>query len=1106
MFKQSTIDAVFNLDLVTVIKAYVPDLKKQGANWHAKSPFTEEKSPSFVVSPAKNVFKCFSTGKGGGNPVRFIQELHNVDFKQSINELATKFGIEIEIDDSRGVKNLEAAKKRATIFEANRIAQDFFESFVIGEDECILDAPNEEMQRQLSRARVEEIRSFQIGLSHPKASLKDYLMNNAIGYDVAIEAGLLNKREDENGIRYTNPFHNRITFPILDRQNRIVGFSARAVNDEQKPKVINTKETAVFSKSNILLGLNLAWKEAGRLGEMIKVEGNFDVTAFHSVGMINTVAKLGSAFTAEQAKEIKKYCNHIVLAIDNDKAGLKKVQPDVENAISNGLTVELWVSDVDGEDPFDFFQRMNGIHSIKSKKPIELSEIIEFWKSLKCDAIDWLANSFFEGKTTILEKTDAQKKLCSFLAKIKDGTLRNNYVKEYAKTYGVAKSDVETAVSTIVLQERAKEEERATSHGHRLPTYLSKEEIENFNEYRFYADTKGPKTCGYHFAEGESMQHVSNFVIKPLFKIEHFDDSDRIAELVLWSKGREKKCVIKLSNNSTVAIGDFKRILANHNAFFSGSAKQYDRLIRKIADEFIDCKPIKTLGWQRNGFFAFANGIIKDGWQEVNNYGICIANDTNFFLPAFSDVYKALAADDEDPYENDRLFVYSPSKITFEMWAKQFNTVYADQKNGMFGIAFLCATLFSDWIFHRNDNSFPIFFGYGLPQTGKSTMGRSLSKVFRRQVSEFNLNSGTVNAFQRKLARARNVIEHLDEYRNDIDEKRFQGLKGFFDRTGHEKATLSRDNRTETTKPISAAYISGQDMPTRDQMALLTRTILRNFTKQKDKYTNHEANLFLELGKMEEQGLSNVILEIIRYRNLVEEKFGDVLYDVNTQLKDELRNESVEGRISQNYAVLCTIVKVLQEVLKFPFTYSEIYEESKTAIIKQSELAQESNEFAEFLKMVQFLILDYKLSYQDDYIIKEIDQLMVREGKENRNVVLKGDGPQKVIFLNFAKTYPLYNQYHRSQKGLPGIPETGLKEYMKAHKSFIGAVAAMRFGKQTTSAYAFYYDELPIQIGIDQTPIGANNEVPKENQTGNYHTDAIASQGFGTQKDDDLPF
>lgn len=1099
MFKQSTIDAVFNLDLVTVIKHYVPDLKKEGANYKAKSPFTEEKTPSFVVSPAKNRFKCFSTGKGGGNPIRFIQELHNVDFKQAINELASKFGIEIEIDDTRGEKNIEAAKKKVSIYEANKIAQEWFESFVLDPTtDTLKDAPNDEMKEQLSRANEDQIRSFRIGLSHPKSSLKDHLFKHGISHDLALEAGLLNKKEEDGGVKYTNPYHNRIVFPIIDKQNRVLGFSARAVSKDQIPKVINTKTTSVFNKSEIFLGMNLAFKEAGRLGEIIKVEGNFDVTAFHSKGMINTVATLGSAFTDLQAKEVKKHCNHIVLAIDNDKAGLKKVQSDVETCLSNGLTAELWISDEEGEDPFDFTSRNSDKTADEFKKLFDAG---------KRDCIQYLAEVFFEGKESVIEKTQAQKELTKLIAKIKDATLRSNYVKEFIKAYGIAKSDVENEVSNTILSERAKEEERATSNGHRLPSYLSKEDIEDFNEFRFYSDTKGPKTCGYHFAEGDITQHVSNFIVKPLYKILDSKDSMRLLEVILYRKGNKTRELVEITNNAIVSLSEAKKIFANSNGFFWGKPTQFDKLIRKIADEFVDAKPILTLGWQPGGFFAFANGIVKEGWQEVNNHGICVSQNENYYLPAFSEKNRNLPPE-KDEYESDRLFIYKPSNVTFKEWATQFNSVYSDQQNGMFGVAFLVATLFSDWIFNRNDSAFPIFFSYGLPQTGKSTMGRSLSRVFKNQIEEYNLNSGTDVAFIRKWANIRNVIEHFDEYRNDIDEKRFQGCKQAYDRQGYKKGVMSRDNRTETTKVVATGYISGQEMPTRDMMALLSRTILRNFKKAKNEFNDKEVKSFLKLREMEDNGLSSIILEIIKYRSLIEEKFSDVLFEVNSSLKNDLINDNIEGRIAQNYAVLLATVKVLENSLEFPFTYEEMYNESKESILQQSELMQQSNEFAEFLKLIQFLILKYELNYNDDYIIRKTDEITIRSSDGKSKIVqFNSNEPTEVLLLNFSKMYPLYNQYHRSQKGTPGMAESALKEYMKAHKSYIGSVAAVRFGKQTTSAYAFKYKELPIQIGIDQFPSKDEGEqTSKENQTGNYNTPAIASQGFGTKNDDDLPF
>lgn len=1103
MFSSSTIEKIRELDLLDVIGKYVK-LKKSGANYVGLSPFTEEKSPSFSVSTTKNIWHCFSTGKGGNNPIKFVMELKGLSFKEAINLLASDFNVPIEMDDEKGTKYLEDAKEKMDLEEVNKLAMEFFHQKLVQYSGGAIKYQEhlpQEVLAQAERAGLNQIERFSIGYAgNDYDEMKQCLLKKGVSIDLMHRSGLVKKRETESGVKWNDVFRNRIIFPIFSESGKVIGFSGRAVSWEKGdkfPKVLNTAESKVYSKSKSMLGLSLAREEARNIGEIVKVEGNFDVTALHEKGVIWSVATLGSALTDDHAAKIKRFAPVITLAVDNDKAGLSKLEKDTITCLKAGLMVKIWVPENEGEDPFDYCSR------VKQKG----KAFIDQFNEQKIDAIEYLAQMFFQNAEDVVSKSNAQNKLATLLSIIPDATLRNNYVKHFCKQYDLTRKDVEEKVSVELAAVKAKDMDRASEDGFKLPPGTTKEQASEFMEWRFYSDTK-PNTCGYYFPTEGRFERVSNCVLKPIFQVRGNDDSKRIVELISSHNSKPVTMILALPNAAFVSQTEMEKALSNEGGFwFHGSKRNYQTLKAKLFTQFAQCDEIMTLGWQRAGFFAFANGIVDNGsFKPINNFGICVHGNENYFLPACSSVYDKISSEN-DPFENERQFLFRPSSVTFKQWSNLFYSAYKDNNNGMFGIAFVLAAFFSDHIYRCNNSAFPMLYGFGQPRTGKSTMGRSISKIYKKDPTEFNLNQGTPIAISRRLSRTRNTVEHLDEYQNDLDEKRFQTLKGIYDRTGHEKGVLSNDNKTTTTKINAATYISGQYFPSRDGNSLVTRMVILNFEKKQDQFTEKEIGVFNKLTEIENAGLSNVILEVIKYRSLIEDQYSDMQFQIGSKLRDELRELEPDGRVMQNYTVLCAVVKLLEHQLSLPFTYEQFYEASKQAILRQSAIIAESDQLAEFFKMLQFLIADSKIYEGEDFKLEETHRLTLRNGSKGTETIVF-DAPKKILHLNFARIYPLYLKETRNQKGENGIPDTTLKSYMKTHKSFVGTPPAMRFGKMMTSAWSFEIDKLPVSLDImnsrDEAHISSSTQ--SQEATGNYHTPGITNAVQQTLGDNDLPF
>ena len=1075
MLSRSTIDAVNDLDLVQVIAKFVPDLKKAGASYKAKSPFTEEKSPSFTVSPSKGCWKCFSTGKGGANAISFVMQKFNMTYPEAVKELASTFGIAVEFDDSaRSKEYQEKAEKIKTLTEVNQAALEFFTS-----EENLRLIPVDKM-----RAKPETYEKFALGFAPDSwDALLKHLKAEGFSEELIIQAGLAKKNEKGKVFDF---FRGRIMFPIFTDSNKLIGFSGRNILEAPAgktiPKILNTAETEAYSKGNSLLAIHLAKQSMREMGFAVKVEGNFDVTSLHEIGLTNTVAPLGTAFTVDQMDLIRKYCDTLMLFVDNDKAGLNSIKKDTIACLENSLKVYLFIPEAQGMDPDDL---------VKSYQPSEFKALKSQILESKMDAVEYLVQQIYSEAKTTIEKNNAEIQAAEILAVIPDAQLRNSYVKLFAKEYKLDRKTVEEKVKVNLAQKAAQNQDEVD--GFVLPRHLSKDEIQDFSEFGFYKE-EDPKKIGYYFPRGNSFkdfERVTNFIIKPVFQVGSKDDSDRIIEI----QNPHKKTIIEIKNKQWLSLQGFREAVANHgNFWFKGSAFQHQNFYIKYMSKFLYCQPLTTLGWQPdNKFYAFADGIAYDkNFKRIDDYGLIEKNGEKYFLPAFSKI-NTVFKNDQDDYVADRYLKYNfNEEVNYNLWSNQIQKVYGN--NGVITSLYMIACCFRD-VIYQSTNVFPLLFFVGQPQTGKSTCARSLSRVFCFNQPEFNLNSGTVNGFQRRISRVRNSFVWLDEYTNDLDDKRFQALKSLFDGVGAEKAIMSNDNRTKQVLINSGAGISGQHYPTRDENSLLLRTVLLEFTKKQEEFTQEEVDEYNILNAWQKKGLSNLILEVISWRDYFEDQWQSEFDEVSRKMKIDLAAISYEGRTLQSLSILVTVLKIMGSKIDIPMDYQETFELCKEWIINQSSIASDTNILNSFWKMLEFLSFDNILKNNEDYKVVNCASINVR-GKDDQDHTITFPQNKNVLFIRFQRVYPKYAEYHRKQTGENGHAETSLKSYMKSDKkSFLGNVKTVNFENGKTSAYAFDFDKL--NLSLKDVVIGAFSPAVET-----HYTPAIVN----ANKEDDTPF
>lgn len=330
-------------DIVSLVSEYV-HLERSGKNYKGLCPFHDDKSPSFSVSPEKNIAMCM-TCRNGGRPINFLRLIKNVSFVDAAIELGDRIGVKVL--PNREIKE----DPNASYYEIMKLAMEFYELNLFNSESGL-----KVLKYLNSRGLSEEtIKKFKLGYApNDSNTLYQYLRSSDISVSVMIELGLVSQSKDGN---YYDFFRNRLIFPITNRYGKVVAFSARALNKKEQAKYINSPESMIFKKSEVLYNLNEANLEIRKLNKVIVFEGFFDTISASQARIKNTVATMGTALTDEHVRLIKQTTNNVVLAFDGDNAGseaLMKLIPTLENKL-NTEVLQL----PKGQDPDDYL-RKNG--------------------------------------------------------------------------------------------------------------------------------------------------------------------------------------------------------------------------------------------------------------------------------------------------------------------------------------------------------------------------------------------------------------------------------------------------------------------------------------------------------------------------------------------------------------------------------------------------------------------------------------------------------------------------------------------------------------------------------------------------------------------------
>ena len=425
MISKETIDKVFEFARVEEVISDFIALKKTGANYKGLSPFTNEKTPSFIVSPSKQIWKDFSSGKGG-NVIAFLMEHEQFNYPESIRYLANKYNIEI-IETTDKYENSEERNKRESLFIINSFAQEYFQNVVLKE----VEVKNYLKERGLSDSTIV---NFNIGFSPDK---KNSFYTNAsekgFSTDYLIETGLVISNENN----HIDRFRGRIMFPIKSISGRVIGFGGRIIDSNKKiAKYINSPESKIYNKSKILYGIYESKQFIVKNDVCFLVEGYMDVVQLHEHGIKNVLATSGTSLTKDQIILIKRLTSNIIILFDGDQAGLSASMRSIDMILEEGLNVKI-CQFPDGEDPDSFV------------KKYKHDKMIEYIDEQSKDLIDFIISVNNEFEKDEDKKVDLIKSILKSISLIPDPLKQEVYIKKLSSVLSIEESSLFRSFSNI---------------------------------------------------------------------------------------------------------------------------------------------------------------------------------------------------------------------------------------------------------------------------------------------------------------------------------------------------------------------------------------------------------------------------------------------------------------------------------------------------------------------------------------------------------------------------------------------------------------------------------------------------------------------------------
>ena len=982
MISQDTIDRILDAaDIVQIIEDFIP-LKKRGVNLIACCPFHSEKTPSFTIFPKTGTFKCFGCGEQG-NAIGFLMRHENMSYPQALKWVARKYNIDIQEENLTPIQEQEFREK-----EAMWIANDYLSK----EYAKVLMLPQYKFARDYAYNRWGERFCTQMSIGFCPRDSK-IVEESCITDEIAEALHLRNKA----GYDF---FGGRITIPIKDRQQHVIGFTSRVL-DESKPKYMNSSDSLIYNKSKSIFGIDTSWREAAKKERFYLVEGAPDCMRLQCIGVYNSVATLGTAWTEAHFNILKRAASHLCFLPDADppKEG-EQFGPGINAVIKSGeLAMQLG---------FSVSVKQIPVSDVKQDPDTFCTSLAIFQAIEEHDFILWLADLLFSDEMITENRSKSVNRIADLLARINDETKVDIYISRLLK-YS-QKSVWKKSIERFRREHRENEaKEKAEKEEGLLKRYGF-----NVDKNKYYSI--GDK--GYY--------EWSNFTMEPLF---HIKDSISPKRIYILRNTFGIEELVEMKQEDLVSISKFKqKVEGLGNFVWCASEKELTKLKSYLYEKTETAVQISQLGWQKDGFFAFGNGIYYDNaFIKVDDYGIVRIKDKgNYYLPAHSKIYY----NDSKLFQFERRFVHQElSSIALRKFSDHIFNVFGN--NGKVGFCFYLATLFRD-IVTRESRSFPILNLFGPKGSGKSELGHTLMSFFVADNVPPNIQNSTLPALNETVAAVANALVHIDEFKNDIDINKREFLKGLWDGTGRTRMNMDLDKKKETTAVDSGIILSGQEMATAD-IALFSRLIFLSFPKSD--FSAEEKEAYQILKKVRTTGMTHLTLQILSYRNKVDTSFKEVYNATLQDVIEKLKDNPIEDRILLNWIGPLAVFRLLEQYIDVSISYKEMKKITIDGIKNQNSECRQNSELASFWNMVQYLVSEGEIIDGGDYKIEYVrnfkSSICTQQWLESRPVLL----------IQKTRVFMLYKKYGKAV-GDTLLPEGSLKYYLENSKAYLGEKTA----------------------------------------------------------------
>lgn len=1048
MIKSSVIDKLYEADLCQAIgRVYTDASYKIRNNGTAEgcSPFKNERTPSFKVSNVKNIWKDFGSGKGGTSIIDFIQEYKGVDFLEAVKIACETLNVPIEYEKETDEQKEKRTQKQSLTQILKKTAEIYRQNFVSS-------PPDSEAKKyMLSRNFTDEIVD-NFGIGYALAGLYEAFKEQAIVSD-GEALGLLRKNNQGN---YYDFFKGRIIFPIADKYGHCVGFGGRILtNDKKQPKYINSPESAIFNKSELLYGFHLARNTIANTGEVYLVEGYTDVMRMHQIGFTNTIATLGTALTPQHLAQLKKLCRKVIIFRDSDSAGRSAAERDLQLILQAGLFAELVVfPSEDKEDPDSIGQRPNAVELIKySRNDAILHLIGEAYRA----ALDRYTEKHGQSKKALLLPED-KKNLTELAGKlvgcIPDDTTREAYaeqLKELFKIKVASQQKKEEKPKNINNSPRVQRGEGSGIDGS-LDNCVFPDEVEDPYLYKneiieyglFQHQNRIYTSAG---KEGkEYFMSISNFSIEI---VQHMQDEKFPMKLIRICNIYGSEKIFDILSDKINSLPSFKNVVTSFgNYYFSGTPSQHERLLRYLFDRMGTGRKISILGWQTEGFWAWNNKIVVPLGEDIvlDKTGLFNYQKTCYYIPSANANYENNAF----MYGAQKRFKSTATSLAPPEYFRQMYKVH--RSHAITAILFGIGAFYQD-IIVAGTGFYPLLFLYGPASTGKDNLCEAVQSLMGIPQTAIQLEGGasTIKAQIREFSQFSNGISQLSEYKRGNPQ--IDGvLKGLWDRRGYKRGTIESPVATEEVPILSATILTGNDCP--DAEALITRLLWEEMKQQEfDDEAKKQYNVLKDMCK---KGISGMADFFIHKRDFFADKFLETYREAKRNFTKGEVFKNVPSRITDNLSVLRAVFSIFKNDWIFPFTEEEMLVHFEIMVDSQRKKIETDSAANRFWDCILVC-------------------MRLTQGEALRmGINLREEGGY--LSFNFSTVYSIVQRQWFIQYRENAPSKTELRRQIKEAESFVGEDKAVRINLTINSPTS------AIKVNINKLPIRAELIAEIENQ------------------------